>query len=394
MSAPHTNLVFDPSALEAAATAQFNGLSNFGDPSYRIALEMLCASLESEAKLSDFGRQLLHHKLVEMLVNRLGIEEYFRLHPEINDEVLAAPVLIVGLPRTGTTLLQRVLACDPSFYSMAWWESRYPVPFPGEDLKAPTGRIERARGEVKVMVEAMPKLMAIHPMNADEADEEGMLTEHSFRASFNAYAHVPSYMDWLHRTDETPTYEFLKRGLKFLQWQKRQRGLVADRWVLKAPHHLLRMELVLKMFPGIQVIQTHRDPVETIPSIASFIDTLWHIYSYEVDSKAVGHEWSALMARAFRHAMQARESSPQSFMDVRFVDTVKQPLEVVRAIYAFAGRKLTLEAEARMTHWIEDNRRESRASHEYQPEQFGLSEPQLKRDFAAYRRKYIEPLAI
>ena len=394
MSAPQTDRTFDPTALESTAIAQSGGLKNFGDPSYRIALEKLCASLEAEAKLSDFGRQLLHQKFIEMLVNRLRMEEFFRTHPEINDEVLAAPVLIVGLPRTGTTLLQRVLACDPSFYSMPWWESRYPVPFVDEDLKTPTARIERARGEVKVMVEAMPKLMAIHPMNADEADEEGMLTEHSFRASFNAYAHVPSYMEWLHSTDETPTYEFLKRGLKFLQWQKRQRGIVANRWVLKAPHHLLRMELVLKMFPGIQVIQTHRDPVETIPSIASFIDTLWHIYSSTVDSKAVGHEWSALMARAFRHALQAREQSPQSFMDVRFIDTVKTPLEVVRAIYAFAGRTLTTEAEARMTHWIEDNRRESRASHDYQPEQFGLSEKQLKQDFADYRRQYIEPATI
>jgi len=384
------SLIFDPSALEAAAIAQSGGLTDFGDPSYRVALEQLCASLEAEAKLSDFGRQLLHHKFVEMLVNRLRIEDYFRRHPEINDEVLLPPVLIVGLPRTGTTMLQRVLACDASFYSMPWWESRYPVPFPGEDLKAPTERIERARGEVKIMVEAMPKLMAIHPMNADAADEEGMLTEHSFRASFNAYAHVPSYMNWLHSTDETPTYEFLKRGLKFLQWQKRQRGIVADRWVLKAPHHLLRMQLVLQMFPGIQVIQTHRDPVDTIPSIASFIDTLWHIYSNAVDSTAAGREWSDLMAKAFRHAMQARASSPQSFLDVRFADTVKQPLEVVRAIYAFAGRDLTPQALEAMAHWIEDNRRESRAAHDYQPEQFGLSEAQLKQDFAEYRSRFVE----
>jgi hypothetical protein len=386
-------LKLDPDALEKAALVQATGLKDFGDPSYRKGLELLCDSLNNEAKLSDFGRGLLEHKLVELLVNRLRIEEFFRLHPEIEGETLAAPVVIVGLPRTGTTLLQRVLSCDPNLYSMHWWESRYPVPFPGEDLKNPTERIERARGEVKVMVDAMPKLMAIHPMDADQADEEVMLMEHSFMASFNAYANVPSYMKWLHSSDETPAYDYLKRVLKFLQWQKRQRGITAKRWVLKAPHHLLRMALLLKEFPGAQVIQTHRDPVDTIPSIASFIDTLWHIYSNEANSATAGKEWNDLMARAFHHTMDVRAKNPKPFLDVRFIDTVKKPFEVVRTIYAHTGMTLTPEAETNMHSWMEQNRRDSRAAHDYNPADFGLSEAQLKRDFADYRSRYIEAAA-
>lgn len=383
----------NPDALEQTALAQAGGLKNFGDPSYRKGLEVLCDSLNSEAQLSDFGRGLLEHKLVELLVNRLRIEEFFRLHPEIENEKLAPPVVIVGLPRTGTTLLQRVLSCDPHLYSMHWWESRYPVPFPGEDLKNPTERIERARGEVKVMVDAMPKLMAIHPMDADQADEEVMLMEHSFMASFNAYANVPSYMNWLHASDETPAYDYLKRVLKFLQWQKRQRGVSAQRWVLKAPHHLLRMALLLREFPGAQVIQTHRDPVDTIPSIASFIDTLWRIYGSAPDSAAAGREWNDLMARAFHHTMEVRAKNPKPFLDVRFIDTVKKPFEVVRAIYAHTGMTLTPEAEQAMHAWMEQNRRDTRAAHDYNPADFGLSEAQLKRDFADYRRRYIETAA-
>lgn len=382
-------LTLTPFALEPIAIEQSGGLKNFGDPSYRIALDKLCLALENEANLSDFGRQLLHHKLVELLVNRLHIENYFSQHPEIENELLAAPIVIVGLPRTGTTLLQRVLACDPNLYSMAWWESRYPVPFPGESLQAPNDRIERARGEVKVMVEAMPKLMAIHPMNADEADEEVMLMEHSFMAAFNAYAHVPSYMDWLHAADETPAYDYLKRVLKFLQWQKRQRGITAKRWVLKAPHHLLRMKLLLKEFPGAQIIQTHRDPVDTIPSIASFIHTLWCIYGAAPDATKAGREWSDLMARAFHHTMDVRTMTPAPFMDVRFIDTVKKPAEVVQAIYRHTGMTLTAEAEKAMQVWLEANRRDNRAAHDYTPEQFGLSDEQLKRDFADYRARHI-----
>ncbi len=383
-----TSIRFEPQALLAEA-AQKMQLADFGEPSFREGLAVFCDALEAEAQLSDLGRTLLHQKIIELLGNRLGIEDWYRRHPEIEDEPLAAPLVIVGLPRTGTTLLQRLLAQDPQFYSMPWWESRYPVPFAGEDLREPAQRIEQARAEVKVMVEAMPKLLTIHPMDADQADEEVMLMEHTFMAAMNTYACIPRYMDWLARVDERPAYAYLRRMLKFLQWQKRQRGLQASRWVLKAPHHLLRMRLLLETFPGARVIQTHRDPVDTIPSIASFLDTLWRIYSDRVDPTAAGREWSTLMAKAFRHTMQVRDADPAPFFDVRFEDTVKRPLAVVREIYAWAGLQLGADAETAMRHWLDDNRRGNRAAHEYDREAFGLDAAQLQRDFAEYRSRHL-----
>lgn len=379
---------FDPETLLTEARAKA-GLSDFGEPSFQVGLKVFCDALENEAKLSDFGRGLLHQKVIELLTNRLGIEDWYRRHPEIEQETLAAPIVVVGLPRTGTTLLQRVLAQDPQFYSMPWWESRYPVPFPGESLKAPTQRIEQARAEVKIMVEAMPKLLSIHPMDADQADEEVMLMEHTFMAAMNTYACIPRYMNWLASVDERPAYDYLKRMLKFLQWQKRQRGITATGWVLKAPHHLLRMKLLLEVFPGARVIQTHRDPVDTIPSIASFLDTLWRIYSNDVDPTAAGREWSALMSRAFRHTMQVRDANPKPFFDVRFEDTVKRPMDVVREIYAWAGLTLSSQAEAAMQHWLEENRRGARAVHEYDTSQFGLTPDQLRQEFSEYRARHI-----
>lgn len=379
---------FEPEALLQEAAAK-TGLSDFGEPSFREGLAVFCRALETEAKLSDFGRTLLHQKIIELLCNRLGVEDWYRRHPEIEHETIEAPLVIVGLPRTGTTLLQRLLAQDAQFYSMPWWESRYPVPFPDEDLRHPIRRIEQARAEVKVMVEAMPKLLTIHPMDADQADEEVMLMEHSFIAALNTYACIPSYMDWLAKADERPAYAYLRRMLKFLQWQKRARGITAQRWVLKSPHHLLRMHIMLELFPGARVIQTHRDPVETIPSIASFLDTLWRIYSNDVDPTAAGREWSTLMARAFRHTMRVRDAQPQAFFDVRFEDTVSQPLAVVRAIYAWAGYQLGPEAEAAMQRWLADNRRSNRAEHVYDSATFGLDPERLKQDFAEYRARYL-----
>ncbi|HVT34103.1 MAG TPA: sulfotransferase, partial [Nevskiaceae bacterium] len=314
---------FVPGQLLQNASAAAGGLSDFGDDSFREGLAVLCDSLSREAGLSEMGVAILQQKITGQLANRLYVEDHFRRHPEIAREEVTAPLVIVGLPRTGTTKLQRLLSRDPRFWFMYFWESQFPVPLPGETLKEPKARIGAAREMVSMMTQVMPKLMAIHPMDADEADEEVMLMEHSFLSAFNAYAYVPSYTRWLDRQDQAPAYAYLKRMLQFLQWQKRQRGISGQRWVLKSPHHLLRMDALLRAFPGVQVILTHRDPVQSIPSIASFIHTLWGIYATDASAQAAGAEWSALMKRALEHTMAVRRTAPGQFLDVQFRDTVK-----------------------------------------------------------------------
>lgn len=388
---PQTSFAVDE--LLADARAMAGGLADFGAPEVRPGLVRLCDSLEREAKLTDTGRYLMRQKLVTQLANRLRIEDHFARHPEIADEAIPAPVVIVGLPRTGTTKLHRLLSRDPRFYWMAFWESQFPVPFPNETLAEPSARIQEGRALCELMTTAMPKLAAMHPMYADEADEEAMLTEHTFMSSFNAYADLPSYMAWLDAQDQTPVYVFLRRGLQFLQWQKRRRGLTAERWVLKAPHHLLRMDLLLKVFPGAQVVLTHRDPLQSIPSISSFIHTLWCIYSDQASAERAGQEWSALMQRALAHTERVRAAAPRQFFDVQFRDTVKRPMDVVRDIYAWLGIPLPADAERAMREWLAADEKTHQGGHDYTAEQFGLSEAQLRRDFAGYRARHIEPKA-
>lgn len=380
---------FDPEALLAEARAASGGLDDFGDPSFRPALDVLCASLDQEARLSETGRYALRLKLLGQLGNRLRLEQAFHAHPEIADEAIAPPLVIVGLPRTGTTKLHRLLSRDPRFWWMAFWESQFPLPFPGEPEGQPARRIAEAHRLIDMMTTAMPKLMAIHPMSAEEADEEVMLMEHSLLSAFDAYAHIPSYTRWLDRQDQSPAYRYLARMLQHLQWQKRKRGVCGQRWVLKAPHHLLRMDLLLRTFPGVQVIQTHRDPLTSIPSIASFIDTLWRIYSDHPDPQAAGRIWSERMRRGLEHTLQVRETAPAQFLDVRFQDTVRQPLEVVQKIYAFIGWELDADTRGRMRAWLVQDEHSHGATHEYTPEQFGLSAAQLAQDFATYRTRHI-----
>ena len=240
------------------------------------------------------------------------------------------------------------------------------------------------------MTQAMPELMAIHPMAAQEADEEVMLMEHSMLSAFDAYADIPGYVSWLDTQDQRPAYRYLLRSLQFLQWQKRQRGTTGERWLLKSPHHLLRMDLLLETFPGVQVIQTHRDPLESIPSIASFIYTLWAIYSDTPDPIAAGRRWSTRMREGLDHTMTVRSSSQAQFLDVAFADTVDRPLEVTGRIYDFIGWELTPEVVSAMQRWLtEDERVHESGQHTYTAERFGLSEDQLRQDFAKYRAQHL-----
>jgi hypothetical protein len=380
--------------LLAEARRRSGDLTDFGDECFLPALSALLAALEHEARLSDIGRQLLTERLIELLKNRLVIEAYYQNFPQIADEPIERPIVIVGLPRTGTTLLQRILGCDTRLYPMLWWETRFPAPMAVVPPGQPDPRIARAQAEVAAMLEAMPRLAAIHPLDAVAPDEEGMLLEHSFQAFFDAYADIPSYTAWMWAHDQQPAYAYLKRVLRFVQWQKRQRGETASsgRWVLKTPHHLRQIGVLFQVFPDAQVIQTHRDPLATIPSIASFNEALWRIYGSEVDPQRVGAQWSAIFARGMTQTLAFRERQGDArFLDVWFADTLSQPLEVVRAIYDFAGLSLPGDIEARMRQHLEQNRRDQRPAHDYSLDHYGLSAAQIERDFAAYRQRFILP---
>ncbi|MES2262043.1 MAG: sulfotransferase [Pseudomonadota bacterium] len=390
------NAGFDVDRLLALAVERAGGLSDFGGGNYRAALDVLFDSLAREANLSAQGISLLHEKIVMQLVNRLIIEDYCKRYPEILAQPIDDPLVIVGLPRTGTTLLQRALAVDPRFYSAAWWETRYPAPLPGQPAQDPAQRIALARGEVEMMIEYIPQILAIHPLDAMQADEEFMLMEHSFMSAMDSYVNVPSYTAWLDRQDQTPVYEYLKKMLQFLQWQKGLRGVpAAPRWILKTPQHLHTLEVLFKVFPRAQVVLTHRDPAHTIPSMASMAHTLWQMYADAPDPITVGRQWSTRMRRAVHHAMSVRDTLPaERFLDIRFEDTVSDPFGVIESVYRFAGIDFTEPVRAAMRAWLMQNRRDRRAAHDYTLEQFGLDEEQLKRDFAPYRARHIEPPAV
>ncbi len=386
------SLSLDAEVLLAAAQERTGGLDQFGDPSFRPAFDRLLQAVREESGMSKQGEALFAHRMLESLSNRLTLEDYCARHPEILQEKVERPVFIVGLPRTGTTMLHRILACDKRFYTMAWWEARFPSPLSEADVVDPSQRIAAARAEVAAMVKAVPELLAMHPLDAELADEEVILMEHAFMSAFDSYGNVQGYMDWLFQQDQTSAYTYLKKQLQFLQWQKRQRGVTAQRWMLKAPHHTHLMPTLFKVFPDAQVIQTHRDPLQTIPSMGSFAYTLWHLFSDSADRVTAGRQWAAKFARGTRNALRFRDTLPADrFMDVWYLDAVAKSMDVVEKVYPFVGMTLDGPTRARMTDWLAKSSREGRPAHEYDMESMGLSQRQLEDDFAEYRERFVLP---
>lgn len=380
----------DVSALMAKATADAGGLMDFHGRDFEEPLTVLAGALGREGLLSKGGLAHINSHFTELLRNRLIVEDYYRRFPEIDEESLVAPVVIVGLPRTGTTLLQRVLGCDRRFYPMLAWETRFPAPFADAPAEGPDPRIKAAVAMTDAMIKANPDLLAIHPLNALEPDEEGTLLEHSFQSFFDSYADIPEYTEWMWSHDQTPAYAYLKRLLKFVQWQKRQRGEIAGSWVLKTPHHLRQMDVLFKVFPDARIIQTHRDPLQTIPSIGSFVFNLWKIAMVDPKPERAGQQWSDIWARGMRDTMAVRDQLPHDrFHDIWFADTLARPLDVVKGIYDFLDMSFPETTKTAMEKYLEDNSREKRPLHQYSVDYYGLSEAQITRDFAEYRERYI-----
>jgi hypothetical protein len=248
---------------------------------------------------------------------------------------------------------------------------------------------------VKAILENVPELASIHPWDPVGADEEIMLAEYTFLSTMAlSAAHVPELARWIALQDQRPVYRYVERLLKFLQWQKRQAGKQGERWVLKAPYHLAYIDVLFEVFPDAVVVQTHRDPLETIPSISSMTYALWRLAADHPDPVAIGREWGAWFRRALQRCLELRDARyADRFVDVWYQDALRDPIAEVRRIYAFVGRELGDDAEARMRRWLRENAREKRAPHEYAMATFGFTREQLERDFAAYRERFVLPRA-
>lgn len=392
VDAPDTRL--DERSLLAEARER-TGLVEFGDDAFLEPLRQLLFSLEHEARLSPAGRAGQRARIVGLLAGRLSANDWIRRHPEIEEEQVDVRFVVVGFPRTGTTLLQRILARDPESGWLAWWECRYPAPFPGWQPdaagRAPDPRIETARAEVAAMLAGNPALAAQHPLDAVAPDEDLMLLEQTFQSSTPCGSlNVPTYMRWHLRQDGIATYRDHARYLRLLQWQKRMRGEAIRPLVLKAPHHMLHLDHLLDRYPSATVVQTHRDPLETLPSLASLALELRRLTS-ATPHPSEAAEYALATARARLAGLERVRSatSEKKWIDVWFGDVVASPIAVVERIYEEVGLELSDGVRTDMKAFVVANGRDKRPAHGYSLAQFGLDAGAIEREFARYRATHL-----
>lgn len=381
-----------------AVAQQRTGLSDLGDPAFREPLGILARSLDTEAPLTPEGREAHAERLTGLLAHRLILNDWFARHPEIADEAIDRPVVIAGLPRTGTTMLYRMLAAAPELAAPLYYEATDLSPRKDWDFNPATdARIPAARIRVDAMNTAMPELASIYPFEAEAPEESIFLYGPSFlTTSQQSSALVSSYNDWYATADKRPGYRYLKRAVQFLQWQRRKSGRWTEgqRWLLKTPDHLHGFQEMLDVFSDVKVIQTHRDPVETIPSICSFIHVLHGPTTARDDAVDIGSAWSRMFAASMTRAIAVRDQNPGSFLDIWYRDTVADPRKVAEEVFAFIDLPLTEKAWAEMQSWREANKREARPSHSYTLEEFGLSAQLIADLFRAYRERFIIPQGV
>jgi hypothetical protein len=379
----------DDVATMLAEARTKEGLDDVGPGAFEEPLGILLDSYR-EAGLNDVGTFILRQGVVHSLRMRLRAQEWFRRHPEIADEVIVAPVVVVGMMRSGTTLVQRLLAADERLHCTYGWEVQQVAPRLDWDPTAEDPRIARALARQEQTREHAPELFAIHPMYAQEAEEEIVFLGDAFLSHIpESGADVAAYREWLDTADFAPAYDYLHRMLQLLQWQKRRRGEVAERWVLKTPVHLGYLDDLRRTFPDLHVVHLHRDPVETIPSGASLNSTLHAMHADTVDTHRIGRQWLARMGWTNDRAMATRDrwGADAPVTDLAFEEVVADPIGQIGRVYDAVGWDLTEAAEASMRDWLRRRPRET-SRPDYNAATYGLSEEQIRERFAAYEARY------
>jgi hypothetical protein len=357
-------------AMLADAAAQ-TGLEDFGDSSFEERLHVLLYGLREEAGLSAFGVVTSYAQILQLLKNRLLIQDLLTRHPEIHEVRIARPIFIAGLPRTGTTHLHNLMSADPALRSLPYWESLEPVlaeserPAPGD----PDPRLARTAAALAVVDGMMPCFKRMHEMTVDHAHEEIQLLAIDLSTMlFETMAVMPTWTGYYRTHDQTPHYRYLKTVLQVLQWL---RGGV--RWVLKSPQHLEQFRPLMQVFSDATFVVTHRDPVAITTSLITMVTYCARMFVERPDPVAFGRHWSARVEDLLSACVRDRHVLPaERSIDLRFHEFMADESGMVEKIYDVAGQPLTTEARAAMDAFIAANPRGKHGAVVYDLATFGL----------------------
>ena len=378
--------ICDGAIAELSASGRV--FDDFGGDSFR---EPMAAALDAYASLdvlSPMGRITVHTLFTQLCRNRLLIADLLARHPEIHEIEIVAPIIIAGLPRTGTTHLHNLLSADPALRSLPYWESCEPVPLPTD--VTPAGGIdprwERTSFACDFLNAALPHFKRMHEMTVDHVHEEIQLLAIDFSSMlFETLAPVPAWRDRFLATDQTPHYEYLKTVLKVLTFL---RG--GERWVLKSPQHLEQYRAIMNVFPDATVVVTHRDPVAVTASMATMLCYTSRMQVDPVDPTYIGPLWMERLHLMLGSAMRDRDVLPEAqSMDVRFADFMADDLGTVAKIYELAGQPLDDRARNGHADYLASHQRERHGGLIYDLADFGIDPDECRAGFASYVDRFL-----
>jgi hypothetical protein len=374
----------DADMLHAKAVAE-TGLTDFGPDDYRERLEVYLVALREIDGLQGAGIVNFHAQVLQLLKNRLLLNDLLGRHPEIREIELLPPVVIAGLPRTGTTHLHNLLAAGPTFRTIPYWESVEPFPLPAELGVEPDPRKARMGAAVEFMNAAMPHFPLMHEMTTEHVHEEIQLLANDVSTMlFETLAHVPRWRDYYLSHDQTSSYEHLSLQLKALQFLRGGR-----RWLLKSPQHLEQLAVLDAVFPGVVVVFTHRDPVPVVLSMLAMLTYTARMHRSPVPVHEIATSWSDRLQLMLNALVQDRDLIPNGrSIDVHFDEFMTDELGAAGRIYELAGEPLTAAARAAMTDYLDNHQRGRLGRIATSAEMFGLDERDLPARFARYRERF------
>ena len=375
----------DADALHARATAD-TGLDDFGPDDYRERLDVYLAALHEIDGMHGPGIVNFFGQLSQWLKNRLLLTDLLKRHPEIHDIELLPPVVIAGLPRTGTTHLHNLLAAAPTFRTLPYWESFEPFPLSTEIGIDPDPRAARMDIAVTVMNTLMPHFALMHEMTTEHAHEEIQLLANDFSSMLmETLAYVPRWQAYYLAHDQTSTYEYLATQLRALQFLRGGR-----RWLLKSPQHLEQLPVLDKVFPGVAVVCTHRDPVPVAISMVAMLTYSARLHRSPVPVEAIASAWVDRLVLMLDALVRDRDViAPERSIDVTFDDFMADEFGVAERVYGLVGEPFTDDARTAIATYLAGHQRGRLGKVVTSCEMFGLNEDDMRERFAPYVSRFL-----
>jgi hypothetical protein len=373
--------------IEGAKSA--TGLSNFGPDGWQEGLEILTDSANREADLNEQGVAAFTGQCTLFLMRRLEIEDWYARHPEIDEEQIVAPLMVLGLPRTGSTALHCQLGEDPNVRVMRNWECMAPCPPPEAATYWSDPRIAQMEEQMKLREQLTPRMKQMLPSTATTPTEDQVTMGFDFKSQmFQSSFRIPTYVEWFnHKADLVPTMLYVKRVLKLLQWRCPPKN-----WRLKNPTYSLLIDALDKVFPDARYVMTHRDVADVIPSVADLYYELSRNNTDHPDKPWMGTLMRECCALGMQRMIDFRDKGNEHrFFDIHFAPFQKDPFPSLEGLYRFLGEELTQQTRDNVLRWRAEQPRDKHGLHEYDPSEFGLDREELREYFKFYSDRFQVP---